>query len=496
MTNHDPRLAPASEIGIDEARLEELFGFVEQQVTGDQIQGAQVAIASQGRLAGFRSYGSSHQGTTLDPVRDDTLFCMFSSTKAVVGVGAWCLIDDGLLSLDEKIVDIIPGWCAEGGSVGYETITVQQVMLHTGGFPHAPMNPRLWEDREARNRRMMGWRLNWEPDSQWEYHATAAHWVLAEIINQRTGRDFREWLRERLLDPLQLDNLYVGLPNEEHDRAASIIYTEQPLPPDGGEVFPRTILHFNLASQRRAGCPGGGGFANAADIAMFYQALVAPAGDDDDRPQTPIRPETIELATTVQTDPQRHTDPLSGIPVNRGLTVVLAGDDGHSADRGFGNGASPRAFGHGGAGGQVTWGDPETGLSVAFLTNSFQQDEQIRARTAEIGTLAAACVVYTEPERSHGLPPHNLPVGATLVVALPVHRRAHVNRSAARRPRSAYLVGDWSPRQTGTGQPQELPLQERTRPTRSPCRGNPCGCPPRSPPRTRQSQPRTSPTLR
>ena len=393
MTNHDPRLAPASEIGIDEARLEELFGFVEQQVTGDQIQGAQVAIASQGRLAGFRSYGSSHQGTSLDPVRDDTLFCMFSSTKAVVGVGAWCLIDDGLLSLDEKIVDIIPGWCAEGGSVGYETITVQQVMLHTGGFPHAPMNPRLWEDRAARNQRMMGWRLNWEPDSQWEYHATAAHWVLAEIINQRTGRDFREWLRERLLDPLQLDNLYVGLPNEEHDRAASIIYTEQPLPPDGGEVFPRTILHFNLASQRRAGCPGGGGFANAADIAMFYQALVAPAGDDDDRPQTPIRPETIELATTVQTDQGRHTDPLSGIPVNRGLTVVLAGDDGHSADRGFGNGASPRAFGHGGAGGQVTWGDPETGLSVAFLTNSFQQDEQIRARTAQIGTLAAACVV-------------------------------------------------------------------------------------------------------
>ena len=112
------------------------------------------------------------------------------------------------------MVDIIPGWCAEGGGAGYETITVRQVMLHTGGFPHAPMNPRLWEDREARQRRMMGWRLNWRPDSQWEYHATSAHWVLSEIIEQRTGRDFREWLRERLLDPLGLDNLYVGLPDE------------------------------------------------------------------------------------------------------------------------------------------------------------------------------------------------------------------------------------------------------------------------------------------
>lgn len=393
MIDSDPRMAPPSEAGIDEAKLEELFGFVEAQVAGGGLQAAQLAIGSQGRLAGFRTFGAAQQGVSLDAAHDNTLFCMFSSTKAIGGVGAWCLIDDGLLSLDERIVDIIPGWCAEGGSAGYETITVQQVMLHTAGFPYAPMNPRLWEDRGARLRRMMGWRLNWQPDSQWEYHATSAHWVLAEIINQRTGRDFREWLRERLLDPLELDQLYVGLPDEEHRRAASIIYTEAPIPPEGGEVFPQTILHFNLASQRRAGCPGGGAFANAADVAMLYQALVSPAGENDDRPAAPIRPETIELATTVATDPQRHTDPLSGIPVNRALTVVLAGGDGHAEERGFGRGSSPRAFGHGGAGGQISWGDPETGLSVAFLTNSFQQDEQIRARTAEIGTRAAACVI-------------------------------------------------------------------------------------------------------
>ena len=392
MSANDPRLAPPSEIGINEAKLEDLFGFVEAQVESEQLQAAQLAVGCQGRLAGFRTYGAAQQGTTLQPAGDDTLFCMFSSTKAIVGVGVWCLIEDGLLSLDERIVDIIPGWCAEGGGEGYETITVRQVMLHTGGFPHAPMNPRLWEDREARLRRMMGWRLNWRPDSQWEYHATSAHWALSEIINQRTGRDFREWLRERLLDPLGLDNLYVGLPDDQHERAASIIYTEQPLAPEGGEVFPQTILHFNLASQRRAGCPGGGAFATAADAAMFYQALVSPAGAGDDRPATPLRPETIELGTTVATDPERHTDPLSGIPVNRALTVVLASEDGHAQERGFGAGASPRAFGHGGAGGQITWGDPETGLSVAFLTNSFQQDEQVRARTAQIGTLAAACL--------------------------------------------------------------------------------------------------------
>jgi CubicO group peptidase (beta-lactamase class C family) len=74
------------------------------------------------------------------------------------------------------------------------------------------------------------------------------------------------------------------------------------------------------------------------------------------------------------------------------LTVVVAGDDGASHLRGFGSGCSASAFGHGGAGGQVTWGDPETGLSVGFVTNGFATDDEIRDRTRHIGTLAAACV--------------------------------------------------------------------------------------------------------
>ena len=372
---------------VDSGKLEELFGYVEGLVADGSLQSAQVAVASQGQLAGQRTFGLAQQGDTVRPATDDTLYCMFSSTKAVVGVGVWCLLQDGQLDLDERVVEIVPGWCAEGGGIaGYADVTVRQVMLHTGGFPLAPMNPRLWEDRDARNRRMMGWRLNWTPDTQWEYHATSAHWVLAEIIAQKTGEDFRDYLRRRLLDPMGLDDLYVGLPDDQHDRAASIVYMEVPTPPEGGEVFPQTILHFNLASQRRAGCPGGGAFSTAAGMAMFYQGLIAPPAEG-----SPLTAETLELGTTVATNPARHTDPLSGIHVNRALTVVVAGDDGLGVERGFGSGASPRAFGHAGAGGQINWGDPETGLSLSFLTNGFQQDETVRDRTRHIGDLAAAC---------------------------------------------------------------------------------------------------------
>ena len=70
---------------------------------------------------------------------------------------------------------------------------------------------------------------------------------------------------------------------------------------------------------------------------------------------------------------------------------MVAGDDGAAPLRGFGDGTSARAFGHGGAGGQIAWGDPASGLSLGFVSNGFASDAEIARRTRRIGALAAAC---------------------------------------------------------------------------------------------------------
>ena len=51
------------------------------------------------------------------------------------------------------------------------------------------------------------------------------------------------------------------------------------------------------------------------------------------------------------------------------IGLVVAGDDGKAPMRGMGRTLSPAAFGHNGAGGQVAWADPATGLSFCYLTN-------------------------------------------------------------------------------------------------------------------------------
>ena len=370
-------------IGIDPDRLAALNDYVRGHVENG-LPSAQVAIGRHGKLAGVAVYGSAVQGGEERPATERTVYCIYSATKGVAGVGAWSLIEDGLLDLDERVADIVPAFKSHGKDI----VTVRQVLTHTAGFPYAPMHPKLWEDRALRNERMEYWRLTWEPDSRFEYHATAAHWTLAEIISQRTGLDFRDYLRQRLLDPMALPDLFVGLPDAEHHRAADVVYVVPPETPEGGwkETNPDTVLHFNLPSQRRAGAPGAGGFAGAGELALFYQRLVSVEQSGD---QAPLSQATIDLATTVYTKDHHLND--DGLPVNRGLAVVVAGD--RPVERGFAPTASPRAFGHAGAGGQLAWGDPETGLSVGFVTNGFVPQEEQTARTREINRLAGECLI-------------------------------------------------------------------------------------------------------
>jgi len=85
-------------------------------------------------------------------------------------------------------------------------------------------------------------------------------------------------------------------------------------------------------------------------------------------------------------------DRLLGVPASRSLGLIISGEDGKGNLRGFGKTGSPRMFGHGGAGGQIAWADPETGLSFAYMTNGLDQHTFRSARrTVALSSIAAEC---------------------------------------------------------------------------------------------------------
>ena len=383
-------------VGIDPDKLNTLFARAEQEVVEGLLPSSQIAVARHGKIAGMRTVGTvTHQGTEA-LATNDTLYAVFSSTKAITSAAAWLLIQDGKLDISERVVDIVP----EFGANGKEAVVVEQLFTHTAGFPMAPFPPADFLDRDKRLEIFGRWRLNYEPGSRFVYHPSSSMYVVAEIIERRSGVAYGEFVRRSIAEPLGLTDLWCGLPDALHSRLADVIHvgdalTEadyqemgMPVPPET-EVTEDAIMRFNDADVRRAGIPGGGGTMTAADLALFYQALVG-GGSAPDGTEV-WRPETIEMARKIRSGDL--TDPLFGTPANRALGLMIAGGK-ERTYLGFGHTNSAGSFGHGGAGGQLAWADPETGISIGYCTNGHDRNTIRQARRGiGISSRAASCLL-------------------------------------------------------------------------------------------------------
>ncbi len=174
---------------IDDAKVDALLERAHREVDDGLLPSVQLALAYDGEIVVDDTYGDATPGTR---------YAVFSATKAFVASTVWTLIGDGSLDVSKRVVDYIP----EFGTNGKDVITVEQVMLHLGGFPMAPLGAPTWTRARAGSRRFARWRLNWEPGSTYEYHPTSAHWVLAELIERITGTDFRDVVEERVTAPM------------------------------------------------------------------------------------------------------------------------------------------------------------------------------------------------------------------------------------------------------------------------------------------------------
>ena len=375
--------ARAESAGLKIDKVSELLARVQKEVKEGLLPSAQVALARNGKVGVFESYGSA---------KPESLTCIFSATKAITSAAAWILIQDGKLDENEIVADIVP----EFGTNEKENITVQQLFTHTAGFPSAPFAPLDWVDKDKRYARFSKWRLNWEPGTRYEYHPSSSMWVIAEVIERRSGQDYTAFVKQHVTGALGLTNLIVGLSAEEGKRALDVEYSGDPLTsedyarmgipePPVTEVTEEALLNFNLDEIRAVGVPGGGGYANAHDLALFYQALLQGGLEGNQL----WSESTLNSVRSIRSGDLK--DPLFRQLANRGLGIIISGDESRNF-RGFGKTNSPQAFGHNGAGGQIAWVDPESGLSLAYLTSGHDRNNLRQGkRGVAISSIAAEC---------------------------------------------------------------------------------------------------------
>lgn len=381
MNSFDYSIVPAAEIGLEQQRIDELMGRVRHAIDKGPLPSVQLALACQGRLACFQTLGEGDNATR---------FNIFSCTKPLVASAIWMLMGQDLVDIKKRVGEYVPEF-AENGK---RDVTVEHLLCHTAGFPRAPMGPPDWWSRAGRLERMRRWHLDWEAGSRMEYHPTSAHWVLAELIERVTDSDYREYIKHAIVTPLGLNGMSLGVaPRDQGDIAMLKQVGEPPSAQELENLFGNAVewpdsaddslLAFNETEVRALGVPGGGGVATAADVALYYQALLHNPGEL-------WRPKVLTDAVgRVRCD---YPDPITGAPANRGLGVVIAGSGKYAPYRGMGRTVSAAAFGHQGVGGQVAWADPVSGISFCLLTNGMDANPLRSARfCAAANNRAGAC---------------------------------------------------------------------------------------------------------
>ncbi len=287
------------------------------------------------------------------------------------------LAEQGALRFTDRVAEHVPGFEANGKG----DITIIQLLSHQGGFPNADVPKVAWEDHELLRRSVSGFTLEWTPGSRVYYHGRAAHWVAAVLIEALTKTDYRAFIREQVIEPLGLgDELFVGLPDARHERAADM---HEPAASGGGQV---KRAEENNPEFRRAGTPGGGGYASARAMAAFYQMLAAGGTLNGKRLLSPRMVQYVTRSVTGD-----RVDGYMGMPMHRALGPHVRGTT--ESIRGLGTIASPRTFGHGGVGSSYCWADPDSGVSFAYLTNSRIPDPWHSARLDVISNTAHAAIL-------------------------------------------------------------------------------------------------------
>ncbi len=164
--------------------------------------------------AGFSAIVSDE----LVPMRSDMLFQIASAGKNFAAALMLQLVEEGRFTLD----DPIGRWFSGYDQIDPE-ITVRQLLNHTGGIDDWEDNPQSFTGIVvAEGYEAFDWAAWWsmgdvmalvgEPDfprgESWHYSNTG-YYLARRIIETETGMPISQALRTRLLDPLDLDAMWV-----------------------------------------------------------------------------------------------------------------------------------------------------------------------------------------------------------------------------------------------------------------------------------------------
>lgn len=300
------------------------------------------------------------------PAAADTLYNVYSVTKAVAATALHIQAENGHVDYDAPIADYWPEFAQNGKA----SATVRHALTHRAGVPLMPdgVTPEQMCNSDWMASAIAAMEPLAPPGEKTLYQSMTFGWIIGEIVKRTDPRhrDLNAFVQEEIAAPLGLADLWIGIPDAVANRVAVMSNrNENDPPPPEATLYARSMPHtvdlvprvFGRPDVQRACIAGVGGIFNARDEARFWAMLAG--GGEIDRVRL-LSADRAAHFSNVRDNGDEPDPVMFGMPIPISVGGYWLG--GHRV-------SSPRAIWHPGAGGSLGWADPEQNLAVAICHN-------------------------------------------------------------------------------------------------------------------------------
>lgn len=329
-------------------------------VSDGLTMGAVMMAVQNGKVLALEAAGFAN-AEARTPMRTDAIFDIRSISKAVTVFGAFILIDDGKIGLDDPLAKYLP----EFGEVkvGGETeptkvpITIRQMMLHSSGI--AEERPaelenitRTFDHSLAEAVALIAQQpLDFTPGSKWAYSSSGIA-VLGRVIEVVSGHPYEIFMQRRVFKPLEMNDSCFFTDHSKVDRIPTMYNLER------GKLV-KDVMNVTRPGQKYS-APEFGMFSTAEDLRHFCQMMLNRGSWKGRKILSPTWVDEI-------TRPERKTQ-LSKYEAGLGYAVHT------NKDGEMSYAVTDGSFGANGASGCIIWMDPGLQLMRIYLTHYFLGD--------------------------------------------------------------------------------------------------------------------------
>lgn len=364
-------VVPPEAAGLSAEALAQARAFMEQQVADRKIAGGVAVVARGGQIGFFEAFGQQDVEAE-QPMQRDTIFRLYSMSKAITTAAALRLCDEGRLSLEDPLGKHLPAFAGQqvaaedGLRAPRRPVNVRDLMLHTAGFSYG-QGPAAAREAFVRLQPLQSATLAefadklaqvplaFDPGTQWTYSVSID--LLGRVIEVASGQPLDAYLREAIFAPLDMRDTAFHVPADKLGRfAANYARTKdglQLIDAPATSPYAGEVTFFS----------GGGGLVGTARDYLRFLLMVRNGGELDG--QRILQPQTVELMTTDQLP--RAAFPISfGQEIRHGTGFSL-GFSVRTENTAWDPAGHVGEYGWGGAASTHYWASPQDDLIVITL---------------------------------------------------------------------------------------------------------------------------------